>query len=830
MGDFYETFDQDAELISKELDIVLTSREMGKGQKVPLAGIPYHSVESYLSRLINHGYKVAICEQVSNPATSKGLVDREVVRLVTPGTVIEPSLLKRNINSFLASLTIEEGIIGLAFVDVTTGEFGTTTIPASQLFGELTRLNPSEILTNLPNEKHGLGKNWSVTKSEEYLLSITESKKLILNHFGIQTLDTLGLGNTKLCLTACAQILKYLLETQKEFMPNLSIPYYYNINDYLLMGPQTIKNLEIFDGSRNQNSLFSLSSILDVTKTPMGGRLLRKWLRQPLINIEELNRRLDCVEVLIKNSLSRTKLTSLLKSVADLERLINRIRISKITHRELLNFNKSLGFIPDIKNILHFAKETPLLNLLNEIQSAKEIHNLIGEAINSDIESIKAGVGIIKTGFCVELDEVRSGFEQSIDYIAKLERTEKTKTGIKSLKIGFNRVFGYFIEISRSNLKMVPDNYIRKQTLVGGERYITPELKEYEILILNAEERIKELEAKIFNEICEKINVHSTMFLNIAKDIANIDLFCSLADVALNNEYVRPELTENGTIKINNGRHPIVERSLPSGTFVPNDTILSNHDSQLIILTGPNMSGKSTYIRQVAIITLMAQIGSFVPAKSASISIVDQIFTRVGLQDDLSVGQSTFMVEMVETAVILNNATSKSLVILDEIGRGTSTYDGLSIAKSVAEYIHDSPQLGCKTLFATHYHELTQLPNNLHRAKNYNVVVSEHNDKVVFLHRITKGKADKSYGIHVAKLAGLPSSVISKATKTLIKLEQKSETVRTTKGAEDGHQLRLMDNQSDVLKKLVNLDLSSITPIQAMNILFELQGKANDEH
>ena len=832
MGDFYETFDDDARVIARELDIVLTAREMGKGQRIPLAGIPYHSIEGYLARLVKKGYRVAICEQTSDPAASKGLVDREVVRIVTPGTIIEPSLLEQRSNNYLASVVVEGQETGLAFVDITTGEFATTQLPLANLRSELDRLHPSEVLALEDSDAIGIEESTSITTVEAHLADYNLCREAILELYGVLTLEPFGCEHLPLAVRAVGMVVEHLKKTQKTALSQLNTLYTYDSQGYMILDPQTRRNLELFEGSRWSDASFSLLSVLDMTNTPMGGRTLRRWLGQPLLDLGALRQRQEAVAWFHESTLRRKRAESIFKAISDLERLLNRVRSGVATPRDVVSLGKSLEAAPRIASILREGGEGSLDWLAGGIKSCSDTVELIAGSIREGASASLGEGNVIKEGFSRELDDLRRGSREAADYIASLEAEERVKTGIRSLKVGFNRVFGYYIEVSKSNLEMVPQEYMRKQTLVGAERFVTPELKEYETLILNAQERIRELEASLFRNVCRQIGEDSENILTTARAIAMADVFCAFAEAASRYDYVLPELTDEDEIDVRNGRHPVVERSLSSGTFVPNDTRMSNREDQLLILTGPNMSGKSTYIRQVAIIVLMAQIGSFVPAESALIGLVDRIFTRVGLQDDLSVGQSTFMVEMVETAAILNHATPRSLIVLDEIGRGTSTYDGLSIARAVAEYIHNLPRLGCKTLFATHYHELTELANYLPRARNYNVAVSDEGGHVIFLHRIVPGGADKSYGVHVAQLAGLPKPVVARAWEVLTELERGANSGSKKAPAYKeprSLQLPLIGYTPQVLRELLDMDITSITPIEAINKLYELQEKARED-
>jgi DNA mismatch repair protein MutS len=824
LGDFYETFDEDAKLASRELEIVLTSRSMGKAHQVPMAGIPYHALDNYLARLISRGYKVAICEQVTRPGETKGLVEREVVRLVTPGTVVEPGLLDSKANNYLVSLVPGQDGVGLAYVDITTSEFATTRLPHHRLVPELERLRPSEIIVPEGTELPETGLAASLTRLEDYWFGLETATRALLDHFGVSTMDGYGCGQLPLAVRAAGAVIHYLGETQKGVLGQLTHLTTYTTDAFMALDVQTQRNLELFQAGRYGTIGGSLLASLDLTRTAMGGRLLRRWLGQPLLDVNELNKRQDAIAWFADNTLARSQVISLLGEVADCERLINRIKSGIAIPRELTALRRSLEIIPKLVEVLE-----PAGWLKSELKPCPEVVDLVSQAIVDSPGSLDQG-GVIRPGFSAELDNLRNSSKNAKQYLADLERTEREKTGIKSLKVGFNKVFGYYIEVSKPNLAQVPPEYIRKQTLVGGERFFTPELKEYESLILNAQDRISELEAQLFRQVCQQVGAESERISASASALADIDVFSSLAEVAVRHSYIRPTLTTENTIDIKGGRHPVVERTLDQGSFVPNDTRLSNDDAQLIVLTGPNMSGKSTYLRQVALIVLLAQIGSFVPAASATIGLVDRIFTRIGAREDLPAGQSTFMVEMVETANILNNATPRSLIILDEIGRGTSTYDGLSIARAVAEYIHSYPKLGAKTLFATHYHELIELASFLPRVKNFNVAVAEDRGEVTFLYKIVPGGVDQSYGIHVAKLAGLPKSVVHRAREVLEELEDgsKQAQVKRRRRQAVSQQLPLMGPKSPLFDELEKLDIDSMTPLEAITRLYELQKKARE--
>ena len=830
MGDFYETFDDDARLASVELDIVLTSRSMGKGTKVPLAGIPAHSLEPYLTRLIKRGHKVAICEQLSDPAASKGLVERDVVRVVTPGTVLDPSLLEQKSNNYLAAVALDGSDTGLSFVDITTGEFSTTQLSMDELTLELARLSPAELLLPQGHESPIETDSCAITPFSALEMDYESCLQTLLDHFRVATLDSFGCAGQPLAVIAAAAIIEYLAQTNRSSLTELITLRTYSTARFMILDQQTRRNLEIFEGGKWGSSGPSLISTLDMTRTPMGGRLLRRWLGQPLLDMDELIRRQDGVAFFYGNLISRENTISRLSHVTDLERILNRIRLGVAAPQELLSLKGSLEAASELPSLFDEEGAESISWLKDKLQPCDDVIALIEASIVPGSTTGPGEGNVIKEGFSPELDELRLVSSNAREYIAGLEIKAKEETGVKTLKVGYNKVFGYYIEISNSHLSQVPEHYMRRQTLVGGERFITPELKEYESLILNASEHISELEHNLYRQVCSQVGERAQAIASLAEGVGHIDVFSSLAEVASRYGYVRPSLTEEEGIEIKGGRHPVVERVLSTGRFVPNDVNLSANEAQLIVLTGPNMAGKSTYIRQTALIVLLAQIGSFVPAESVTMGPVDRIFTRVGLQDDLATGQSTFMVEMVETASILNQATNRSLLILDEIGRGTSTYDGLSIARSVIEYIHNSPQMGSKTLFATHYHELTQLANVLPRVRNYTVAVSEEDGEVVFLHRIVPGGADKSYGIHVAQVAGLPKAVISRAWEVLKDLEGNTSNAKRSRPARTKSrpslQMSLFYNPSPIAEELSRMDVSSMTPLEAINVLYQLQQKA----
>jgi DNA mismatch repair protein MutS len=832
LGDFYETFDQDAELVSRELEIVLTSRPIGKGQRVPLAGIPHHALDSYLAKLIAKGYKVAICEQVSDAALSlpKGrtLMERQVVRVVTPGTVVEGDLLDQRANNYLAALALEGDRAGIAYVDVSTGEFAVAQMSSDLLPAELDRLRPAELV--LPEgQDPPEGLQATVSHLQPHRFDPDEAAELLLAHFDAASLDAFGCADQPLAVAAAGAVLAYLQDNQRAVLAHITRLSTYSTSAFMTLDSQTRRNLELFASVRQGPRTASLLSVIDLSKTSMGARLLRRWLGQPLLDITEVAQRQERVHFFFESAVRRGRLSALLAKMPDLERLLGRISAGLAAPREVVSLRRGLELVPSLRQaIADDREEAPeAIELLARLHPCQETAALIERAIEDDPAASFEEGGVIRAGFSPELDSLRSVARDARQYLADLERRERQQTGIKSLKVGYNKVFGYYIEVSKTNLRLVPAHYQRRQTLVGGERFTTPELKEREFQILHARERQQELEATLFRQVCAQVAAESKRILELAAAVAEADVFCALAEVAARHGYVRPDVTQGDEIVIRDGRHPVVERMLPHGAFVPNDTHLSNQDAQIIVLTGPNMAGKSTYIRQVALIVLLAQIGSFVPAASASIGIVDRIFTRVGALDDIAAGQSTFLVEMLETANILHNATPRSLLLFDEIGRGTSTYDGMAIARAVVEFIHHRPEVAAKTLFATHYHELVDLAAFLPRVKNYNVAVSEEEGRVVFLHRILPGGADRSYGVHVAQLAGLPRPVIQRAQEVLGELEDKHNRLpRRGRPREAAVQLSLLGASDAFLEELASLDVDSLTPLQAITKLYELREKA----
>jgi len=826
LGDFYETFDEDARVTSRELEIVLTSREMGKGVKVPLAGIPYHALDNYLARLISRGYKVAICEQLTPPG--KGLVERDVIRVVTPGTLIEPGLLAEKSNNYLVSLRFNKGLAGIAFADITTGEFAVTQVARDQAVDEIARLNPAEIIVPKSSEYAEISAFRNVTEVESYFFEHEAARQSLLELFSASSLEGYGCEHLPLAVGAAGAVIAYLKETQKTALGLLNRLSTYSTASFMTLDMQTIRNLELFNSLRWGTAQGALLSVIDITRTSMGGRLLKRFIGQPLLEIEALDQRQHAVGWFFDNTILRGTVISLLADMPDIERIINRVRGGSALPRELVALKSGLDKLAKIQASL--SEDGLPRQLRDGLKPCPDVVELISDAIAEHPASNFDHGGVIRKGFSDELDKIRAMASDARQYLAGLEKQERERTGIKSLKLGYNRVFGYYIEVSQSNLGAVPDDYIRKQTLANCERFYTPQLKEYETLILNAQERMIDLERTIFNQVCRQIAELGEKIMESGRALARVDVYSCLAEVAVRNNYVKPELNDGDSIAIRGGRHPVVERALGAGAFIPNDTALSNRENQLIVLTGPNMAGKSTYLKQVALIVLLAQIGSYVPADEAVIGIVDRIFTRIGAQEDIAAGQSTFMVEMIEVANILNNATSRSLLILDEVGRGTSTYDGLSIAWSTIEYIHNNIRLRARTLFATHYHELVELAANLPRVKNFNMAVTEEEGKVIFLRKVVPGGADRSYGIHVAQLAGLPQAVIRRAGEILrnLELEQSARKDGNGEDAADRQALQfsLFGQQSEIENEITGLDIDSMSPMEAINKLYELKNKA----
>lgn len=824
LGDFYEMFDEDAQVAARELDLVLTARHQ-RGTAIPMAGVPHHAAEGYIARLLAKGYKVAVCEQIGSELVN-GLMPREVVRVFTAGTIIEPGLLEAGRNNYLAAVVREGERAGLAYADITTGVFATTVIETQrELTEELARLDAAELL--LPESETSLsGQARVLTSYPAWQFEIGRARQRLLDHFQVKTLEALGCENKPLAIRAAGAILAYLYDTQKGLVGQIQRLATYQLAGYMALDRATRRNLELTESVTGERK-GALLDILNQCVTPLGTRLLRERITRPLLNRETLNQRLDQVQTLWEDSLQRASLRQLLRGLPDLERLVSRVLSQKATPREVEQIALVLERIPEIQ--LCITGRPALASLAAALNPCHEVRELIRRALVAEAPGNFNNSGIIQRGFSAELDGIVNSSANARTWIAQLEPRERARTGIESLKVGFNKVFGYYIELSRAKTHLAPDDYIRKQTLVNAERYITPELKEYETLVLNAEERILELERRIFNEVNVQVGNFAAALLETAGALAELDVAAALAEVAVAHNYIRPQVTDGLELNIVQGRHPVVEQSLRRERFVPNDTRLDTAE-RIHVITGPNMSGKSTLLRQVALITLMAQMGSFVPAQSATIGLVDRIFTRIGAHDELHAGRSTFMVEMVEAAEILHHATPRSLLILDEIGRGTSTYDGLSIAWAIVEYLHNHPHLKPRTLFATHYHELTGLAELLPLVANYNVAVAEEGDKVAFLHQIVPGGADRSYGIHVAQLAGLPRDVIARANEILHDLERRAPTAAVQPShLQPAAQAALFPETSPLLDELRQLDVLSITPLEAITKLYEWRRRYIDK-
>ncbi len=850
LGDFYEMFFDDAITASKELEITLTGKNCGLEERAPMCGVPFHSVDGYLNRLVSKGYKVAICEQVEDPATAKGLVKREVVRIATPGTNIDLQTLDETKNNYIMCVVYSADRYGLSVADVTTGDYFVTELDNSEkLFDEIYKFMPSELICNeafymsgmdIEDLRERLG--ITIYSLDAWYFDDAICGNVLKEHFHSGTMEGLGLSDYDCGVIAAGALLQYLKETQKTSLSHISKLSPYATGKYMLLDSSTRRNLELCETLREKQKRGSLLWVLDKTKTAMGARTLRKYIEQPLIDKTEIVRRLDAVEELKMQAICREEIREYLTPVYDLERLVSKITYQSANPRDLIAFQSSLSMLPHIKCILGDMTGALLKELYEELDTLDDLCVLIQDAIKEEPPIAMKEGGIIRDGYHEEVDRLRSAKSDGKDWLAKLEEQEREKTGIKNLRIKYNKVFGYYLEVTNSFKNMVPDYYTRKQTLTNAERYIIPELKELEDTILGAEDKLYALEYQLYCEVRDKLAEEVVRIQKTAKAIAQIDTFASLALVAERNNYVRPRINEKGVIDIKEGRHPVVEKMIPNDMFITNDTYLNDRKKRISIITGPNMAGKSTYMRQTALIVLMAQIGCFVPASSADIGLVDRIFTRVGASDDLASGQSTFMVEMTEVANILRNATNKSLLILDEIGRGTSTFDGLSIAWAVIEHISNSKLLGAKTLFATHYHELTELEGKIDNVNNYCIAVKEKGDDIIFLRKIVKGGADKSYGIQVARLAGVPESVTNRAKEIVEELVHADITTRIKDIAAQGTapkiktkkydevdlaQMSLFDTvkDDDVLNELKELDVSNLTPIDALNTLYQLQNK-----
>lgn len=843
LGDFYEMFFEDAKIVSKELELTLTGKSCGMEERAPMCGIPFHAYEGYLNRLVAKGYKVAICEQVEDPKQAKGMVKRAVIRVVTPGTNINEQALEEGKNNYLMCIVTSADRFGIATADVTTGDFFVTEVESERkLLDEINKFAPIEIVCNealfmsrldIDDIKNRMG--IVMYSLENWYFDDSLCTNTLKEHFKVNSLEGLGLGDYECGVLASGSLLKYLYETQKNSLNHMSSIHPYITGKFMILDSSTRRNLELVETLREKAKRGSLLWVLDKTKTAMGARMLRSFVEQPLIEKDEIEQRYDAIEELNQRGIDREELREYLNPVYDLERLLTRITYQTANPRDLIAFKNSIGMLPHIKNILLDFNSEEFMQILQAMDTLEDLYQVIDASIQEEPPILVREGGILKEGYHEEVDRLRHAKTEGKTWLADLEAKEREKTGIKNLKIKYNKVFGYYLEVTNSFKNLVPEYFTRKQTLTNAERYITPELKELEDIILGAEDKLVQLEYELFRQVREQIAANVVRIQKTAKAVAKLDVLVSLAVVSEQNHYCRPKLNTSGIIDIKSGRHPVVEKMINNDMFIANDTYLDNEKHRISIITGPNMAGKSTYMRQSALIVLMAQIGCFVPAQSAQIGIVDRIFTRVGASDDLASGQSTFMVEMTEVANILRNATGNSLLILDEIGRGTSTFDGLSIAWAVVEYISNPKFLGAKTLFATHYHELTELEGKLNNVNNYCIAVKEKGDDIVFLRKIIKGGADKSYGIQVAKLAGVPDTVIERAKEIAEELSQhdisdlaKKITVGKTYLDEvDLTQMTLFDTvkDDDIIHELQEADVGNMTPIEALNKLFELQNK-----
>lgn len=852
LGDFYEMFFDDAKVVSKELELTLTGKSCGAEERAPMCGIPYHAAETYLTRLVKKGYKVAICEQVEDPKLAKGMVKREVTRVVTPGTTLNAQALDETKNNYIMCIAYIGDHYGISSADITTGDYYVTEVDSERkLLDEVNKYQPTEIICNeafyisgidIDDMKNRMG--IVIYSLDAWYFSDETAQMTLKDHFKVRDLEGLGLADYDSGVVAAGALLKYLYETQKTTLSNLVAIHPYTTGKFMIIDSSTRRNLELVETLREKQKRGSLLWVLDKTRTAMGARTLRSFVEQPLIERTEIEERYDAIDEFNTNAITREEIREYLNPVYDLERLITRVTYQTANPRDLIAFRNSIHMLPPIKTLMSDFQSPLLKRLYEQMDTLDELYELIERSIAEEPPLTLHDGGILKEGYNEEVDRLRKAKTDGKSWLADLEAKEREKTGIKNLKIKYNKVFGYYLEVTNFFKDLVPDYFTRKQTLANAERFITPELKELEDVILGAEDKLIVLEYELFREVRQKVADEVVRIQKTAKAVAQIDVFASLATVAEQNNYCRPKLNEKGLIDIKDGRHPVVERMIQNEMFVANDTYLDNGSNRVSIITGPNMAGKSTYMRQSALIVLMAQIGSFVPAKSAKIGIVDRIFTRVGASDDLASGQSTFMVEMSEVANILRNATSNSLLILDEIGRGTSTFDGLSIAWAVVEYISNPRLLGAKTLFATHYHELTELEGKLNSVNNYCIAVKEKGDDIVFLRKIVKGGADKSYGIQVAKLAGVPDNVIERAKEIVeelsnnditeivqnISAEGSSKRSKPKLDEVDLEQISLLDTMDNdtILNELKELDLGQMTPIEAMNKLYELQNKVKN--
>ena len=841
LGDFYEMFFDDAILASRELELTLTGKECGQEERAPMCGVPFHAAENYIARLISKGYKVAICEQMEDPKQAKGIVKREVIRVVTPGTVIESNLLDEKKNNYIMSVYKSGIYFGIAVCDVSTGDFRATQIKETNNFSaaldEISRYSPAEIVVNnlmydTTEEIAKIRERFQIYISKQEDNKFSDNVEELTSKYNVvdESENKIEINDKTLCICAINGLLTYILETQKTNLDHINKIILYNNTKYMCLDINARRNLELTEKLRDKSKKGTLLWVLDKTSTSMGGRRLRRWINDPLLDIEKINKRLNSVKELKDNPILRGDIADLLKKVYDIERLVGKISYGNANARDLISLKNSVKQLPELKKIMSNTESTLLKELYNELDILEDIYNIIDVAIVEEPPiSVKEG-GIIKKGYNEEIDKLKMATTDGKNWLIQLEANEREKTGIKGLKVGFNKVFGYYIEVTKSNISLVPDRYIRKQTLTNGERYVTEELKKLENELLGAEEKVINLEYNAFCEIREIIEKQLLRIQRTADIVATLDVLNSFAIVAEDMNYCMPIVDNSGIIDIKGGRHPVIEKILPSGEFVDNDTYLDKEDNRFSIITGPNMAGKSTYMRQVALITLMAQCGSFVPATFARLGVVDKIFTRIGASDDLSMGQSTFMVEMMEVATILKEATQNSLVILDEIGRGTSTYDGLSIAWAVAEYMSDKEKCGAKTLFATHYHELIGLEQKIQGVKNYSIAVKEKGEDIIFLRKIVSGGTDESYGVHVAKLAGVPQTVTKRSNEILRTLERKSilgskeqekENKKVAEGQLDMYNYKL----AEIAHEIDKIDLNSLTPIDALNTLVKIKDK-----
>ena len=841
LGDFYEMFFDDAILASRELELTLTGKECGQEERAPMCGVPFHAAENYIARLISKGYKVAICEQMEDPKQAKGIVKREVIRVVTPGTVIESNLLDEKKNNYIMSVYKSGIYFGIAVCDVSTGDFRATQIKETNNFSaaldEISRYSPAEIVVNnlmydTTEEIAKIRERFQIYISKQEDNKFSNNVEELTSKYNVvdESENKIEINDKTLCICAINGLLTYILETQKTNLDHINKIILYNNTKYMCLDINARRNLELTEKLRDKSKKGTLLWVLDKTSTSMGGRRLRRWINDPLLDIEKINKRLNSVKELKDNPILRGDIADLLKKVYDIERLVGKISYGNANARDLISLKNSVKQLPELKKIMSNTESTLLKELYNELDILEDIYNIIDVAIVEEPPiSVKEG-GIIKKGYNEEIDKLKMATTDGKNWLIQLEANEREKTGIKGLKVGFNKVFGYYIEVTKSNISLVPDRYIRKQTLTNGERYVTEELKKLENELLGAEEKVINLEYNAFCEIREIIEKQLLRIQRTADIVATLDVLNSFAIVAEDMNYCMPIVDNSGIIDIKGGRHPVIEKILPSGEFVDNDTYLDKEDNRFSIITGPNMAGKSTYMRQVALITLMAQCGSFVPATFARLGVVDKIFTRIGASDDLSMGQSTFMVEMMEVATILKEATQNSLVILDEIGRGTSTYDGLSIAWAVAEYMSDKDKCGAKTLFATHYHELIGIEQKIQGVKNYSIAVKEKGEDIIFLRKIVAGGTDESYGVHVAKLAGVPQTVTKRSNEILRTLERKSilgskeqekENKKVAEGQLDMYNYKL----AEIAHEIDKIDLNSLTPIDALNTLVKIKDK-----